>query len=150
MDTFAEVARLTQKLGDAVNEALDAGRRRGGPQPFYELLQAVAWLREIYDNVALGQNGRHRTNVWDYVSQNTPNGTTRSKLALHPTVKPVALVADAMRERRHLVKLRLRKLGPPRRVGHEHAPLGIAQAIVVGRPADQHAGGGLALARRRS
>jgi hypothetical protein len=46
MDTFAEVARLTQKLGDAVSDALAAGRRRGGPRPFGELLQAVAWLRE--------------------------------------------------------------------------------------------------------
>jgi hypothetical protein len=50
------------------------------------------------NNVALGRNGRHRTNVWDYVSQNTLNGTTRSKLALHPTVKPVAMVADAIRD----------------------------------------------------
>ena len=46
MGTFAEVARLTQKLGDAVSDALAAGRRRGGPRPFGELLQAVAWLRE--------------------------------------------------------------------------------------------------------
>jgi DNA modification methylase len=50
------------------------------------------------NNVALGRNGRHRTNVWDYVSQNTLNGTTRSKLALHPTVKPAAMVADAIRD----------------------------------------------------
>jgi DNA methylase len=47
------------------------------------------------NNVALGRHGRHRTNVWDYVSQNTLNGTRRGKLALHPTVKPVAMIADA-------------------------------------------------------
>jgi hypothetical protein len=50
MDTFAEVVRLTQKLGDAVSEALAAGRRRGGPHPFHELCQAVAWLREVYEH----------------------------------------------------------------------------------------------------
>jgi DNA modification methylase len=50
------------------------------------------------NNVALGRYGRHRTNVWDYVSQNALNGTVRSKLALHPTVKPVAMIADAMRD----------------------------------------------------
>ena len=50
------------------------------------------------NNVALGRHGRHRTNVWDYVSQNALNGTAKSKLALHPTVKPVALVADAIRD----------------------------------------------------
>jgi DNA modification methylase len=50
------------------------------------------------NNVALGKWGRHRSNVWDYVSQNTLNGTKKSKLALHPTVKPVAMIADAIRD----------------------------------------------------
>jgi 16S rRNA G966 N2-methylase RsmD len=48
------------------------------------------------NNVALGRHGRHRSNVWDYVSQNALNGTSKSKLALHPTVKPVAMIADAI------------------------------------------------------
>jgi DNA modification methylase len=34
--------------------------------------------------------------VWDYPGQNVLNGTSKSKLSLHPTVKPVALVADAI------------------------------------------------------
>ena len=50
------------------------------------------------NNVALGRYGRHRTNVWDYVSQNALNGTAKSKLPLHPTVKPVAMIADAIRD----------------------------------------------------
>jgi hypothetical protein len=50
------------------------------------------------NNVALGRHGRHRTDVWDYVSQNALNGTAKSKLALHPTVKPVAMIADAIRD----------------------------------------------------
>jgi 16S rRNA G966 N2-methylase RsmD len=50
------------------------------------------------NNVALGRHGRHRTNVWDYVGQNSLNGTAKSKLAMHPTVKPVAMIADAMRD----------------------------------------------------
>jgi DNA modification methylase len=50
------------------------------------------------NNVALGRYGRHRTNVWDYVSQNALNGTSRGKLALHPTVKPVAMITDAIRD----------------------------------------------------
>jgi hypothetical protein len=48
------------------------------------------------NNVALGRHGRHRSNVWDYLSQNSLNGSAKSKLALHPTVKPVAMVADAI------------------------------------------------------
>ena len=50
------------------------------------------------NNVSLGRYGRHRTNVWDYVSQTALNGTSKSKLALHPTVKPVAMIADAIRD----------------------------------------------------
>jgi len=53
------------------------------------------------NNVALGRFGRHRSNVWDYPGQNTFNGTAKSKLKLHPTAKPVALVADAIRDASH-------------------------------------------------
>ena len=57
------------------------------------------WAKGAHiNNVALGRHGRHRTNVWDYVSQNALSGTARSKLALHPTVKPVAMIADAIRD----------------------------------------------------
>ena len=53
------------------------------------------------NNVALGRFGRHRSNVWDYPGQNVFNGTAKSKLKLHPTAKPVALVADAIRDASH-------------------------------------------------
>jgi len=49
------------------------------------------------NNVGLGKHGRSRANVWDYAGQNVPNGA-KSKLSLHPTVKPVALVADAIQD----------------------------------------------------
>jgi hypothetical protein len=49
MDTFAEIVQLTRKLGDAVRMALESGHRRGGPRAFEELVQAVDWLREIYE-----------------------------------------------------------------------------------------------------
>jgi DNA modification methylase len=50
------------------------------------------------NNVQLGQYGRYRTNVWHYpgvnsFSRNTDEGNL---LELHPTVKPVAMVADAI------------------------------------------------------
>ena len=47
------------------------------------------------NNVELGKHGRYRTNVWDYAGVNT-FGAERSDLTLHPTVKPISLVADAM------------------------------------------------------
>jgi len=50
------------------------------------------------NNIQLGQYGRNRTNVWEYPSINSSSksGDEGNLLALHPTVKPVALVADAL------------------------------------------------------
>ncbi|MFN2098756.1 site-specific DNA-methyltransferase [Altererythrobacter sp. MF3-039] len=48
------------------------------------------------NNVELGKHGRNRTNLWDYPSVNSMKGSRREDLALHPTVKPVAMVADAI------------------------------------------------------
>jgi DNA modification methylase len=48
--------------------------------------------------VELGRHGRNRTNVWDYASVNSMRGSRREDLALHPTVKPTGLVADAIQD----------------------------------------------------
>jgi DNA modification methylase len=50
------------------------------------------------NNVQLGQYGRYRTNVWSYPGVNSFSRTAGegNLLELHPTVKPVALVADAL------------------------------------------------------
>ena len=50
------------------------------------------------NNVQLGQLGRNRSNVWHYPGANSfaRRGAEGNLLALHPTVKPVALVADAI------------------------------------------------------
>jgi hypothetical protein len=50
------------------------------------------------NNVMLGQYGRNRTNVWEYASASTfsRQGDEGNLLHSHPTVKPVALVADAI------------------------------------------------------
>ena len=48
------------------------------------------------NNVELGANGRYRTNVWDYAGINALSAGRAEQLAMHPTVKPVALVADAI------------------------------------------------------
>jgi len=50
------------------------------------------------NNVQLGKYGRHRSNVWTYPGANTFSATRDKDLAAHPTVKPVALVADAIRD----------------------------------------------------
>lgn len=50
------------------------------------------------NNVQLGRHGRYRTNVWDYPGANRFSKTRADDLAAHPTVKPIALVADAIRD----------------------------------------------------
>src|SRR5262245_31864297 len=48
------------------------------------------------NNVELGRYGRNRTNVWPYAGMNSFGAGRDEALAMHPTVKPVALVEDAI------------------------------------------------------
>ena len=48
------------------------------------------------NNVELGKHGRNRTNVWTCPGANAFGETRDADLAMHPTVKPVQLVADAI------------------------------------------------------
>ncbi len=49
------------------------------------------------NNIKLGKHGRYRTNVWDYPGVNTQNFSD-SDLSMHPTVKPLELVIDAVKD----------------------------------------------------
>jgi DNA modification methylase len=53
------------------------------------------------NNVELGRYGRNRSNVWTYTGVNAFNPDRLGELAIHPTVKPVAMVADAIRDCSH-------------------------------------------------
>ena len=46
----------------------------------------------------LGQHGRSRSNVWNYAGVNSFRAGRMDELKMHPTVKPVAMIADAMRD----------------------------------------------------
>ncbi len=48
------------------------------------------------NNIELGSHGRYRTNVWDYPGITSMQAGRLDELAMHPTVKPTALVADAI------------------------------------------------------
>jgi hypothetical protein len=49
------------------------------------------------NNVQLGRFGRNRTNVWNYPGFNGfGRKDTENAAAFHPTVKPIAMVADAI------------------------------------------------------
>lgn len=53
------------------------------------------------NNFGLGGHGRYRTNVWSYPGMNSFGRHRDKLLALHPTVKPVALVEDAIKDVSH-------------------------------------------------
>lgn len=50
------------------------------------------------NSFGLGDSGRYRTNVWDYAGISSIGGDRAAELAMHPTVKPVPLIADAIRD----------------------------------------------------
>jgi DNA modification methylase len=78
-------------------------KNNGGMGSFYRSRHELVFVfrngkEKHRNNVQLGQYGRNRTNVWEYPGVNTFSKQTDegNLLALHPTVKPVALVADAL------------------------------------------------------
>lgn len=50
------------------------------------------------NNIQLGRLGRHRSNLWTYAGATTFSRTRDADLVDHPTVKPVAMIADAIRD----------------------------------------------------
>ena len=50
------------------------------------------------NNVALGRHGRSRSNVWHYAGVNSFRAGRMEELRSHPSAKPVALVADAIKD----------------------------------------------------
>ena len=75
----------------------------GGMGTFYrsrhELVFAFKHGTAAHTNsFELGQNGRYRTNVWQYRGVNSLHAGRMHELALHPTVKPVQMIADAIKD----------------------------------------------------
>ena len=77
-------------------------KTNGGMGTFYRSRHELIFVYKVgtaphLNTFGLGETGRYRTNVWDYPGVNS-FGANQKDLALHPTVKPVALVADAIRD----------------------------------------------------
>ena len=77
-------------------------KTNGGMGTFYRSRHELIFVWKVgnaahINTFGLGEKGRYRTNVWDYAGVNS-FGANQKDLELHPTVKPVALVADAIRD----------------------------------------------------
>lgn len=53
---------------------------------------------EHINSFELGQHGRYRTNVWEYRGVNTLKTNRMDEISMHPTVKPVQMIADAIKD----------------------------------------------------
>ncbi len=78
-------------------------KTNGGMGSFYRSKHELIFVFKVGDaphtnTFSLGETGRYRTNVWDYAGINSFGEARMDELAMHPTVKPVALVADAIRD----------------------------------------------------
>lgn len=100
-----------------ISEVLQAGKQNG-----YEYKNLCVWVKDnggmgsLYrsrhelvfvfknpgdahiNNIELGKNGRYRTNVWEYPGVNSLKKERMADLQMHPTVKPINLVADAIKD----------------------------------------------------
>jgi DNA modification methylase len=91
------------KVYDELKNLVVWNKDNGGMGAFYRSKHELVFVfkkgkaRHI-NNFELGQHGRYRTNVWDYPGISSVGHDRDDQLAMHPTVKPIALIADAIRD----------------------------------------------------
>ena len=78
-------------------------KTNGGMGAFYRSKHELIFVfkqgaAQHTNSFGLGDTGRYRTNVWDYARISSIAPGRAEELAMHPTVKPVALIADAIRD----------------------------------------------------
>ena len=100
MDDVSEVGRAI--YGERLNLCI-WNKSNAGMGSLYRSKHELVFVYRVgtaphLNMVELGKHGRNRTNVWDYASVNSLRGSRREDLALHPTVKPTGLVADAIQD----------------------------------------------------
>jgi len=78
-------------------------KTNGGMGAFYRSKHELVFVYKVgsgahTNSFGLGDTGRYRTNVWDYAGISSLGSGRTEALEMHPTVKPTALVADAIRD----------------------------------------------------
>lgn len=76
-------------------------KNNGGMGSFYRSQHELVYIFKhgsglFTNNVELGKHGRYRTNVWNYPGVNSFGEGRDEALAMHPTVKPVSMIMDAI------------------------------------------------------
>ena len=100
---IAEVLSAAEGVYTELKNLIVWAKDNGGMGTFYrsrhELIFAFKNGTAPHINTfELGQHGRYRTNVWQYRGVNTLKVGRMDELSLHPTVKPVQMIADAIKD----------------------------------------------------
>jgi DNA modification methylase len=100
---MSEMLSAGRKVYSELKNLCIWNKNNGGMGSFYRSKHELIFVWKSgeaphINNFELGQHGRTRTNVWDYAGVNTMRAGRMEDLSMHPTVKPVALVADAIKD----------------------------------------------------
>lgn len=98
---MAEIVAAGQSVYSELKNVCVWDKGHGGMGSLYRSQHELVFVfkagkRRHRNNVDLGRFGRTRTNVWRYPGLSSFGSGRDETLAMHPTVKPVAMVADAM------------------------------------------------------
>ena len=98
---IGDLIAVGRKLYEAMLNLVVWNKSNAGQGSFYRSQHELICVfrvdeRPHRNNVELGRFGRNRSNVWQYAGVNTFGRGRMEALAAHPTVKPIALVADAL------------------------------------------------------
>jgi DNA modification methylase len=95
--------QVCQGLGLELRNICVWSKTTPGQGSFYRSAHELVVVCQIpggkaINNIELGRHGRNRTNVWSYPGVNTFLNGENDDLSLHPTVKPVAMIAEAIKD----------------------------------------------------
>lgn len=98
---IAEIMTAGAHVYDEFKNLCVWNKDRGGMGALYRSKHELVFLFKHgkaphTNNVELGRHGRYRTNVWDYPAVNALRSGAENELSMHPTVKPVQMIADAL------------------------------------------------------
>lgn len=100
---MGEMQAAGERVFGALKNLCVWAKTNAGMGSFYRSQHELVFVYRVGDGphlntFELGQHGRYRTNVWSYAGANAFSATRDEDLALHPTVKPLALIADAIKD----------------------------------------------------
>jgi hypothetical protein len=103
---WRHVGELVEAAGQTYGAALNLAvwvKTNAGQGSFYRSQHELVGVFRVggeahLNNIELGRHGRNRSNVWHYAGVNSFRCGRMDELKLHPTVKPVALIADAIKD----------------------------------------------------